>query len=276
MSLVPIHNPPRLRTLRRACLAGPNQLGYRAQHHHLPFQFPMLLCQIPRAQLLNLLPKGGEVAEIGVAEGDFSSDILANTAPRRLHLIDPWEHQERDDYANDVNNVADERQESRFNAVRARFQNEIAHGVVEVHRDYSEDAAIFFAAGQLDWIYVDGMHTEAAAHQDLTTYARLVKDDGFILGHDYTNHVQARAWNFGVVEAVNRFVKESGFEFVALTMEAFPTYLLGRKCRATQSLIDTILRKVPYLVEIRDFPRHGSFEHKTVSIDGNLLVFPSF
>ena len=218
----------------------------------------MLLCQTTREQLLHLLPRGGEIAEIGVAEGDFSSAILAATAPRILHLIDPWEHQARDDYASDVNNVSEERQEARFTAVTVRFQSEISCGRVRMHRDYSEDAAIFFAAGQLDWIYVDGMHTEEAAYRDLTVYAGKLKPDGLILGHDYTNHVQARAWNFGVVEAVNRFVRESDFEFIALTMEAFPTYVLGRAGPATQALQDAIVRNVPYLVEIRDFPRHGS------------------
>ena len=87
---------------------------------------------------------------------------------------------------------------------------------------------------------------------------------------------RSRAWNFGVVEAVDRFVRETNFEFIALTMEAFPTYVLGRGGPATRALKDAIVRNVPYLVEIRDFPRHGSFEHRTVSVDGNLLVFPSF
>ncbi len=236
----------------------------------------MLLCQILRSQLIQLLPKGGEVAEIGVADGDFSSDILAAAAPRRLHLIDPWEHQDRDDYANDVNNVAEEKQESRFNAVLARFHGEIENGLVQVHRDYSEDAAIFFSAGQLDWVYIDGMHTQEAAYQDLTAYGKKLKHDGFILGHDYTNHVQARSWNFGVVDAVNRFVIESGYEFIALTMEAFPTYVLAREGAAAQALRSALFLNVPYLVEIRDFPRNKEFDHKTVSVNGNLLVYPSF
>src|SRR5579863_9495292 len=73
---------------------------YRARPQAL-----MLLCAINRNQLLHFLPKGGEGAEIGVAKGEFSEALLGTVQPRKLHLIDPWEHQEREDYAHDGNNV---------------------------------------------------------------------------------------------------------------------------------------------------------------------------
>ncbi len=236
----------------------------------------MLVCPTTRAKLLHLLPQGGEVAEIGVAEGDFSQEILHENKPKCLHLIDPWEHQDRSDYVNDPSNVAAGAQDDRFNAVLARFRAEIAGGTVKVHRDYSQDAAIFFRDGQLDWIYVDGMHTAEAAYNDLATYGRKVRDDGFIIGHDYTNHVQARQWNFGVVEAVNRYVRESGYEFVALTMEAFPTYVIAKSKELARQLTDLLVRNVPYVVEIRDFPQRNDFEHKSVALKKGWMVYPSF
>jgi len=238
----------------------------------------MLLCPMPRSQLLNLLPKGGEVAEIGVADGDFSQCILDAAAPKCLHLIDPWEHQDRADYARDANNVSESRQEERFNAVMARFRQQIDRGAVRVHRDYSEDAAIFFADGQLDWVYIDGMHTQDAAYQDLVTYRPKVKRDGYIVGHDYTNYVQAQQWNFGVVEAVNRFVLETGYELVALTLENFPTYVIAkdRDSAATRELQRELILNAPYVVEIRDYPGARRFEHKSVRLGEGLVTYPSF
>jgi len=236
----------------------------------------MMLCPISRSQLLQFLPKGGEVAEIGVANGDFSRSILDAAAPRRLHLIDPWEHQDRADYARDVNNVSASEQEIRFNAVSARFRNEIERDAIRIHRDYSEDAAIFFADGQLDWVYIDGMHTLDAAYQDLATYRKKVKREGFIAGHDYTNYVQAQQWNFGVVEAVNRFVLEFDYEFIALTLENFPTYVLAKDRECAAALKHELILNVPFAVEIRDYPRAGRFEHKSVRLGKGLIVYPSF
>jgi hypothetical protein len=238
----------------------------------------VLLCPMSRSQLLQFLPKGGEVAEIGVANGDFSQSIVDTAAPRRLHLIDPWEHQERVDYAKDDNNVSDPEQEARFESVSARFRDEISRGTVCVHRDYSEDAAIFFADGQLDWVYIDGMHTLEAAYRDLTVYQSKVKHDGFIVGHDYTNHVQAQYKNFGVVEAVNRFIVEFGYEFLALTIEAFPTYVLAKNSESAvaRNLTHGLIINVPYVVEIRDFPRDRRFEHKALWLAGGPIVYQSF
>ena len=236
----------------------------------------MLVCPTKRAQLLQFLPQGAEVAEIGVAKGDFSQDILAQTHPRRLHLIDPWEHQDRGDYADDLNNVSDGEQDGRFDAVLARFRGQIEAGVVKVHRDYAEDAAIFFGQGQLDWIYVDGMHTADAVYKDLTTYAPKVREDGFIVGHDYTNHVQAKQWGFGVVEAVNRFVLEFDYEFVALTAEGFPTYVLTRNRESARRLTEALILNVPCTVEIRDFPRKHDFQHRCLPVGNGLISYTSF
>ena len=238
----------------------------------------MLLCPMPRTKLLRFLPASGEVAEIGVAEGDFSQEILTATAPRALHLIDPWIHQARDDYTNDPNNVSDATQGARYEGVLERFREPIEGGTVHVHRGYSHEVADEFEAGQFDWIYVDAMHTADAVYRDLVAWHDTVKPDGFIAGHDYTNHVQAKSWNFGVVEAVNRFVSQFGYAFIALTMEAFPTYVLAKDPRspAAVELAARLIAEVPYVVEIRDFPQQRGFEHKALQRDDKLLVYPSF
>lgn len=43
-----------------------------------------------RAKLLELLPKDGVVAELGVDKGDFTKMILEKCNPRKLHLVDSW------------------------------------------------------------------------------------------------------------------------------------------------------------------------------------------
>ena len=237
----------------------------------------MLLLPINREQLLLFLPKGGNVAEIGVAQGEFSRFILQNTAPNRLHLIDPWEHQEREDYQEDLNNVSAGEQQQRFENVSTLFAQETASGKITIHRMYSQDAVSRFSDGYFDWIYIDGLHSYEGVRRDLLSFQAKVKPDGFILGHDYTLHGGARRAGFGVVQAVDEFVKEQGWHFIGLTIENWPTYLLAHSAEAerTKVLIMKLLYNVPKLVELRDYPT-GRFDHKLVPFDKRVAAVMSF
>jgi hypothetical protein len=108
-----------------------------------------------------------------------------------------------------------------------RFQGEIDAGTITIHRKYSAHAVESFDDQQFDWVYVDGLHTQEAVAEDLRCYAPKVKHDGFICGHDYTNHAAAQHMRFGVIEAVNEFVRETPYTFLALTLEPFPTFVLS-------------------------------------------------
>lgn len=216
-----------------------------------------------REEILSQLPQQGTVLEIGTAEGDFAESILHLTSPGRLHLVDPWEFQAVPAYQNDPNNVPGERADSRYEGVRSRFQASIENDTVAIHRLKSQDAASLFGEGYFDWIYIDGMHTREAALNDLRVYAPKVKENGFIVGHDYANNPDARHMNFGVVEAVNQFVRESGWYFLGLTVEMFPTYILVRSERELMEnmYVHAMLANLSYFVEIKGF-EHKKFQQK--------------
>ena len=44
-----------------------------------------------RTDILDLIPKGGIFAEIGVFTGDFSEEILNRISPDILYLVDIWD-----------------------------------------------------------------------------------------------------------------------------------------------------------------------------------------
>ena len=93
-------------------------------HHELTADLiHHLRVAIDRAALLDWLPKHALVAEIGVAAGDFSAEILAHTAPKTLHLIDSWSHDER--YLDIRDTIAN------------RFAAEVAAGQVVIDQGYS-------------------------------------------------------------------------------------------------------------------------------------------
>ena len=87
-------------------------------------QFYLNECRVlsGRGELLTVLPQGGIAAEIGVADGDYSAEILSKNRPPILHLIDNWANER---YANGINRV------------RAMFSQEIAAGSVVVHHGLS-------------------------------------------------------------------------------------------------------------------------------------------
>jgi glycine/D-amino acid oxidase-like deaminating enzyme len=102
------------------------------------------------------------VAEVGVANGDFSAAILSRNRPGHLHLIDAWRHIEDGEYSRDPCNAHDEIQQRRFVGVQQRFAAELQDGRVTMHRMRSLQAAELFPPASLDWVYVDAMHHREA------------------------------------------------------------------------------------------------------------------
>ena len=197
-----------------------------------------------RERLVEFLPKGAVAAEIGVAEGTFAAAMLEKCAPSKLHLIDPWRGYETggDDgtrghflaaavaeraggaAAPAVHTSAED--DRKFQAVQDRFQRD---GRVQFHRTYSYRAAPTLPDKHFDFVYLDGDHTYEYVLRDLLDYAAKIKDDGLILGHDYFEDSFAAQENYAVIGAVNAFLARSGFIFLALTWDKFPTYVLARR-----------------------------------------------
>ena len=238
----------------------------------------MLYLPLNRSQVLQLLPAHGVCAEIGVLEGDFSEEILKHALPEKLHLIDPWLHQDREDYQKDHANAEDAVQDARYQGVLRKFASRIDAGTVEIIREFSDVAVDRFEDKSLDWVYIDAVHSYDGALADLRAFAPKIKDDGFILGHDFTNSPPARKMEFGVVEAVRDFLAESGWSFVALTSENFPTYVLAKdmSSRNAQDLISECILKVPFIVEIKEPFRSGPYHRQVVYPDKTIRYVMSF
>ena len=128
-----------------------------------------------REDLLRFLPENAVVAEIGLANGDFSAQILEQSSPKRLSLISPWVHQGDDDYQEDPNNVAQVEAVKRYEAVQSWFSSEIERGQVVIVREFSTVALQQFTNNFFDWVYVDAMHTYQAVSDDLHNYWPKIK-----------------------------------------------------------------------------------------------------
>jgi hypothetical protein len=178
---------------------------------------------VTREELLDFLDRKGRIAEIGVAEGVFSREILSRCDPSFLALIDPWIWHDDPEYAKDGNNVSDAEQELRFQKIRREFEARAL-----VLRKTSLEAAPDFPDESFDYVYIDAMHTFDAVTADLEAWWPKIKPGGLLMGHDYANHITANRMGFDVVPAVNRFVRESRAAFVGVTNEPYPSYILAK------------------------------------------------
>ena len=197
-----------------------------------------------RERLLRHFPKGGVGAEIGVAEGAYSAEILAAADPAQLHLIDPWSHLEEGsgllDGADLLARVgtagaaggefapppANSEGDSHYARILARFGGDPR---VRLHRQYSYKAAASFAPDSFDFVYLDGNHHYEFVLRDLEDFAARLKPGGLLFGHDFFEDDFARREHYGVVGAVLTFLKRSDFRLLALTWEPFSTFCLARR-----------------------------------------------
>ncbi len=159
-----------------------------------------------RSALLGVLPANAVVAEIGVAEGDFSEEILSITKPKELHLIDSWAH--------------DVRYDNLRPSVEARFVTNIKCDQLFVHQGLSTTELSKFADHYFDWIYLDASHEYMPTAEELEHCRHKVKPNGIIAGHDYVTGYWHTKLRYGVIEAVHEFCVKHSWELLYLTHES--------------------------------------------------------
>jgi predicted O-methyltransferase YrrM len=178
---------------------------------------------LQRQRLLAHLPRGAACAEIGTWRGDFAATILRSRRPRRLYLVDPWEHRSEQTYQRAMfggrTDDGQREMDAIYEGVVAGFRGKIDRGQVVVKRQRSVQAAEDFPDGSLDWVYIDGDHTYDGVKSDLEAYFRKVRPGGYLAGDDYG---QPGWWDDGVTRAVDEFaarcagLKVIGSQFLLL------------------------------------------------------------
>lgn len=152
-----------------------------------------------RENLLEKMVKNGVYAEVGVAEGYFSSKIMEICAPKKLYMIEYGE-----DYCIEL---------------KKKFNKEISEGVVEVLQGDSVDMLKTLEDKSLDFVYLDATHDYEHPKAELNICKNKVKNNGYIMGHDYTRFSMWEGEQYGVIEAVNEFMINNQYEMVYMTMD---------------------------------------------------------
>ena len=157
-----------------------------------------------REKILEVLPKNGICAELGTANGVLSHQILDINKPKKLILVD----------------------------IVLQKELPIEPDVVESIEGDSAEVMNQFEDNYFDWIFIDTEHTEEQTDKELQVCKNKIKHDGYIALHDYIRYIRVDDKNnYGVVDSVNRFLKENqDFEVVCLSLEPhmFNTIVLRR------------------------------------------------
>ncbi len=158
-----------------------------------------------RDRMLEGMPKGAVVAEIGVWEGFFSGRIMEICQPKVLHLIDPWLYMPEFANTGFGRKKNEHLMEQKWLDVVAKFKDDPR---VKVHRALSEVALGAMPDGALDWVYIDANHNEPFIGNDLALCLRKVKHDGMIAGDDF--NWQSEQSGAPVKHAVEKMLGELG------------------------------------------------------------------
>lgn len=150
-----------------------------------------------RYALLDELPKGAVVAELGTWRGDFAREIASRTCPRELHLIDA-------DF-------------SRFDPAGLTGPG------VHLHDGLTATVIGAFPDQHFDWIYVDADHSYEGVAADIRAAAPKVKKGGHLVFNDFA-HIDPALGRYGVHRAVCEFVVAARWQVAFFALERSALY----------------------------------------------------
>lgn len=174
-----------------------------------------------RVDLLKLIPQNSIFCEIGVFCGEFSRDILKINKPQEMWMVDIWQGSwgSGDKDGNFHKNIQD--MEKIYLNLYHQTKNKNNTHVVRCSSSFFLDSC---DEDYFDAIYIDGDHTYDAVLSDLNKSFRAIKNDGFLMGHDYH-------YNIGgdVVNAVHEFCRKHDQVITCIAKDGCPSFLIKIK-----------------------------------------------
>jgi hypothetical protein len=149
-----------------------------------------------RVQLLDLVSELGlplEIVEVGVAEGNFSLEML-RYKQIRLFMVDSWRHIPNISGDGNFDQEWHDRNFEKAANVANLFPNAL------MTPGFSAQVAQQFPDNSFSLVYLDADHSFNGVLTDLHAWYPNVRPGGIIAGHDYLNPA------YGVKEAVSEFV----------------------------------------------------------------------
>jgi hypothetical protein len=126
--------------------------------------------------LIETLPQNIIMIEIGVYNGESTEQFLKSGKIIKTYCIDPF-----------LNGYDDSDPTSSFDMFLARknFYNLISKYNNIIHIEKKSDQSLNDVPDQVDFVYIDTVHTYQGLKKDILNYYKKIKIGGILAGHDY-------------------------------------------------------------------------------------------
>jgi hypothetical protein len=180
------------------------------------------------------VPHGGQIAEIGVARGDFSDFLIEELNPGRFYAIDLFELEKHPVVCGQPQEVMLEgKTHYDFYKDRLAYFGER----MTVIRGPSVEMMTTLPARAFDMIYIDANHEYEQVAQEGAIAVEKIKYDGILVFNDYVIFDPFLKIEYGVVQAVNEIVDSGEWNVIAFALDRhmFCDIAIRRKAAAAES-----------------------------------------
>jgi hypothetical protein len=172
--------------------------------------------------------RGGTIAEVGVALGDFTEYLLSSLAPKEFVAFDTFE---MDRWASvwGVPTSTALKGMTHLDFYKTRFLSRGDQVSIEVGK--SHDSLLRYKDKTFDMIYLDADHSYEAVKADAELAKAKIKDDGILMFNDYIMFDHSSREPYGVVQAVNEMIVAEDWRVIgyALNPHLFCDIAIRRK-----------------------------------------------
>ena len=146
-----------------------------------------------REAMMELFPRGGRIAELGVQQGYFARLLIEQLRPAEYHGFDL-----------DLSQLLTDALPA-LKSSCARF-----------HEGDSSRNLARFPDASFDLIYIDGDHSYPGVRADALVALQKVRPDGWLVFNDYLSWSPLENCEYGVMRVVHELCDEHGWAMVAL------------------------------------------------------------
>jgi hypothetical protein len=156
--------------------------------------------------------RGGVIAEVGVAEGEFSEYLLNELRPRKFVAIDIFTMHEVPRFGHLwFDNM------THLDYYKRRFADR--GGQVIIENGMGHVTLAKYPDKSFDLIYIDADHSYEAVKEDTNVAKAKLADNGFIVFNDYIMFDHLNGMPYGVVQAVNELIVSEDWRVCGFSLE---------------------------------------------------------